>query len=323
MNTSENHSLGTFLKLEREKRNITLEQVAYSTRISIKMLQALESDDHESLPAAPFVRGYLQSYAKFVELDTQDILLRYQHHIATLPVQNSHSSATNYIYSKEKSVEKKNVMIIVSILLFALVASGIFYFVRTNEKKDTAQDSKQATDIKKNILAKKTDPEKESPPDEENKEDNIKKLEQTVKIAATKIKDAKAEKVENIDIIATPAPVEDNDTDSKDENKKYTLRLTAKEDAWFRFQTDDDEVRDIMLRNGRTVTLHADKVFKLFSGNLGGIQAELNGEKLEKLVQEGRTMSAVLPFSEVPNYPLPLFPPEDSSDSNSQPAEQQ
>ena len=80
-----NESLGSYLRRAREEKNVSVEQVAYATRISLKMLRALEEDDHTALPAPTFVRGYLQAYAKYVRIDTQDLLLRYQHHLATAP----------------------------------------------------------------------------------------------------------------------------------------------------------------------------------------------------------------------------------------------
>ena len=50
--TEENESLGGYLKRERKKRDISLEQVSYATRISLKMLSALEEDTHDVLRSA-------------------------------------------------------------------------------------------------------------------------------------------------------------------------------------------------------------------------------------------------------------------------------
>jgi len=78
-------SLGSYLKRVREEKGISIEQVAYATRISLKMLAALEDDDHSALPAPTFVRGYLQAYAKDGHIDTQELRVRYQHHRAVAP----------------------------------------------------------------------------------------------------------------------------------------------------------------------------------------------------------------------------------------------
>ena len=70
-------SLGEFLRQEREKRGITLEQVASATKINVKILHLLESDHYSDLPAKPFVRGFVSSYAKFIGLDVQDVITRF------------------------------------------------------------------------------------------------------------------------------------------------------------------------------------------------------------------------------------------------------
>jgi hypothetical protein len=99
--------------------------------------------------------------------------------------------------------------------------------------------------------------------------------------------------------------------------KNYNLTLKSTGDAWIRFQTDSDPIKDMTLHEGKTIVLRAAKVIKLFSGNLGALQATLNGQEIKSLIQPGRAMSAVLPESEIPNVPLPLFPPAISSSATS------
>jgi len=77
METKPQSSLGEFLRSEREKRHITIEQVASATKINIKLLHALESDNYDSLPAKPFVRGFVTSYTRYVGLDSRDVLTRF------------------------------------------------------------------------------------------------------------------------------------------------------------------------------------------------------------------------------------------------------
>ena len=52
-------SLGEFLRLERERRGITIEQVASATKVSVRLLHSLEADQYSELPAKPFVRGFV------------------------------------------------------------------------------------------------------------------------------------------------------------------------------------------------------------------------------------------------------------------------
>lgn len=70
-------SLGTYLRRERELRQISLEEIAQSTRIPLRMLQNIEKDALDALPGEVFTRGFLKSYARSVGLDTDDVLARY------------------------------------------------------------------------------------------------------------------------------------------------------------------------------------------------------------------------------------------------------
>ncbi|MBM3284359.1 MAG: helix-turn-helix domain-containing protein [Candidatus Aminicenantes bacterium] len=71
-------SLGQELKRERELRGISLQEIADSTRISLKFLQAVEGDQLQIIPGPFFIRAILRSYAKSIGLDENQVLNRYQ-----------------------------------------------------------------------------------------------------------------------------------------------------------------------------------------------------------------------------------------------------
>lgn len=77
MTSSHPSSLGEFLRNERENRGLTVEQVASATKISLRLLHALENDLYEELPAKPFVRGFVIAYCRFLGVDPQETLTRF------------------------------------------------------------------------------------------------------------------------------------------------------------------------------------------------------------------------------------------------------
>ena len=50
-------SLGSYLRQEREVRELSVAEIAQNTRIPIRLLRHLENDDFDELPADVFVRG--------------------------------------------------------------------------------------------------------------------------------------------------------------------------------------------------------------------------------------------------------------------------
>lgn len=68
------HPFGTYLKEEREKREIRLEEIASSTKIHIQSLLLMEENRWKELPQEPFIRGFIAAYAKCLGLDSKDTL---------------------------------------------------------------------------------------------------------------------------------------------------------------------------------------------------------------------------------------------------------
>jgi cytoskeleton protein RodZ len=74
---SELASFGEDLRREREIRGISLKEIADATKISKRFLEALERNDHKTLPAPVFTRGFVREYARYVGLSSEEMVNRY------------------------------------------------------------------------------------------------------------------------------------------------------------------------------------------------------------------------------------------------------
>lgn len=81
-------TIGELLAEERKKAGLSLEAMAAQTRVKIEFLQAIERNDFTQLPAAVFVKGFISSYARALELDPKPLLalLRRDYKISALGV---------------------------------------------------------------------------------------------------------------------------------------------------------------------------------------------------------------------------------------------
>ncbi len=68
---------GRFLHAVRELRKLTLEALVEETRISMRYLHAIESNDFNALPAETFVRGYVKELARALEIHEVDVVEGY------------------------------------------------------------------------------------------------------------------------------------------------------------------------------------------------------------------------------------------------------
>jgi hypothetical protein len=74
---SARNRFAAYLRAAREARDLSLEEIARTTRIPERSLALLERGDFERLPADVFVRGFLRSYARCVRLDVDETIRRY------------------------------------------------------------------------------------------------------------------------------------------------------------------------------------------------------------------------------------------------------
>jgi cytoskeleton protein RodZ len=70
-------SFGEGLRRERELRGIELRDVAEATKISVRFLQALESDRMDVLPGGLFQRAFVRQYALYLGLDPERTVAEY------------------------------------------------------------------------------------------------------------------------------------------------------------------------------------------------------------------------------------------------------
>jgi cytoskeleton protein RodZ len=68
---------GGLLRAAREAARIDLAELARRTRLEQRVLEALEGDEYHTLPATAFVKGYIRSIARALDIDPAPVLTRY------------------------------------------------------------------------------------------------------------------------------------------------------------------------------------------------------------------------------------------------------
>lgn len=74
--TEERGGLG--LSTIRHNRGITLEQIADATKISVRLLAAIEQGDFRKLPGGIYDTNYIRQYAHAIDYDESAILAAYR-----------------------------------------------------------------------------------------------------------------------------------------------------------------------------------------------------------------------------------------------------
>src|SRR3954453_2819543 len=62
----------------RVRKGISLDQIAASTKLSTRQLEAIESGDFKRLPGGIYNTNYIRQYARAIDFDEADLLAYYQ-----------------------------------------------------------------------------------------------------------------------------------------------------------------------------------------------------------------------------------------------------
>jgi len=75
-------SFGEWLRRQREMREISLRDIADRTKISLRYLEAMETNRFDLLPAPVFAKGFLREYARYVGLSPDEVV---NHYLSAFP----------------------------------------------------------------------------------------------------------------------------------------------------------------------------------------------------------------------------------------------
>lgn len=73
--------LGATLAAARNAKNMSVQAVSDTLRLSLKQISALESDDFSALPQPMATRGFIRNYARLLELDAEPLLDSYRQRV--------------------------------------------------------------------------------------------------------------------------------------------------------------------------------------------------------------------------------------------------
>ena len=67
-------TVGQILKAERQKKNISLEHLSILTKIDVKYINALESDEYHLLPSETFIKGFIRNISIRLDRDPSELI---------------------------------------------------------------------------------------------------------------------------------------------------------------------------------------------------------------------------------------------------------
>jgi cytoskeletal protein RodZ len=158
---SELASFGEELRREREIRGISLKEIADATKISKRFLEAIERNDHKTLPAPVFTRGFVREYARYLGLSADDIVNRYNYAAAgdDRIEQSAHLERLVQVQSPQRPKKSipppyarvdRNVVILV---LIVIALGGVFYWAVRHRQQTRAAEAEPVPATTRSVVA--------------------------------------------------------------------------------------------------------------------------------------------------------------------------
>lgn len=304
-------TLGEFLRHERERRGITIEQVASATKISVRLLHLLESDQYSELPAKPFIRGFVNSYCRFIGVDPKEVLIRY----GSFLEERSHERPTKdqghsgYAFEKREG-EQSRTFLGISMIAFVVLGGLAFIILKPSFQRHrnshadklreanaspTPEVSSPSPLVSMEIVPVPTavpsvlvfspspSPSAKPSPKPSAKLSAKPSPKPSAKPSLTK-PSPKPSATAKLAPVAAPTPSASEAPDPlnsgihlKPSEIKYKIILKTDVDTWVRYQVDDRPKMKFILRGGKILVLRASRDIRLQASEPEAISFRLNG----------------------------------------------
>jgi cytoskeletal protein RodZ len=270
-------TLGAHLKKRRLELGRSLEQLAASTKIHIRILSAIEEDRYSELPARAFTRGFIVNYTKALKLNPNEILDTYQAFLESKFAERPDRDHGHQGYAFEgRELEQNRRWMMVGGSLAAVFAIAILLIFKpdNHRRKEKHKEFEGETATKTTPSSTPPAPVNPAiyfPPEELASQNSLDRksapgfaLNPTPTSSPTpsSVSMSPSESPPPAPVATSPTVTPALDPLNKGdgltpEETKFKITLTAKEDAWIRYRSDDLQLGILILRKGRSLVIRA------------------------------------------------------------------
>lgn len=285
-------SLGEKLRTEREKKGLSLSDVAVQTRISSRFLSAMEADDPSSMPGSFFYKSFVQQYARFLGLE----LTEYQSALDTVfstedsslvPVAQAGRSGPELGSIAPEGMHRSYRRIWISGgLLVAVVigCSGLYMLWERIDRSRTAGGSAPPSTSAPNLAP--------SPPVTAQSIPPVTAPASNPPAAAASEPPTTVPQSEPSakppEPAPTPAPAKLEPAPARTADASGDLSISANDKAWISVQSNGKTIFIGVLEAGESKTLQAGGETKMRVGNAGAVQVTWHGKPVGPLGPKGQ-----------------------------------
>jgi cytoskeleton protein RodZ len=277
-------SIGGKLRDARERRGVSLRQIANATKISVAALEALERDDISRLPGGIFSRAFVRSYATEVGLDPETAI---QEFIAQFPNDSlaaGHPTSDTVEDHQAVESERRTAGTFLWLMLISVpVAVALLYF--TSSGREAARSTLESAAAPPPAVPPPAVPPpaasapvvERSPTPDGAAPDTLPATPAPTAPAPAQTPDAAA---------APPSPAAEAPAD------RLTIGLSVKRPCWVSATVDGQKRIERLLQPGEQQTIEVRREMVLTAGDASAIAMTLNGADARPLGKAGEVVTA-------------------------------
>ncbi len=281
-------TFGERLRREREMRNISLDEIAATTKVGTRLLRALEDEQFDQLPGGIFNKGYVRAYAKFVGIDEEQAVADYLQAVQEAPpdvhgnAEHNSSSRFDRIAGEQPSdLQGPTFPFVPVLILLALIAGAIggwriYRERRLDRQLQTESAPAAAARTSSAIAPNPSTPATASAPHTTSGE-NV---------------NVPQQRAAHENVAGTTAS---KSTANSESGAPFELTIRPKDRAWVSIKSDGQFVVRGIIKPPDVKTIRATNEVVFFTGNAGAVEVSFNGKNIP--VTGGANDERVLVFN--------------------------
>jgi len=281
-------SLGPYLRGLREAKGMSLDDIARSTRVGRRHLEALESDTFTELPAPVFVKGFIRAYCEFLDSSSDEALGLYRE--TTGEPAAPHGPLRPLLAPRTRRAGP----LAISIILFIALGASLFALrlgLQSSRKDSVSAPAKEearkaATPAPAASAAKLAADMPTAP--------STAPTPAAPSAPPAALAPSSSSAALTTSASASPPTPPSSSAPGEAKPGNHHLIVRAIEPTWLRVQVDEGQVAEELLQAGAVREWTATRRFTLTVGNAGGVEIDLDGKRMPSLGAKGAVIQRLV-----------------------------
>jgi len=267
---------------------MSLDDIARSTRVGRRHLEALETDTFGELPAPVFVKGFIRAYCEFLDSSAEEALGLYRE--TTGEPAAPHGPLRPLLAPRPRHSGP----LAISIILFVALGASLFALRLglQSSRKDTATVSTPTKEEARKATASVSASSVGQPGADTPGTSSAAPIPAAPAASAPAAALAPSSSPAASSTSAPPPSSPSATVDAKPASHHLIVR--AIEPTWLRVQVDEGQVAEELLQAGAVREWNATRRFTLTVGNAGGVEIDLNGKRMPSLGAKGAVIQRLV-----------------------------